>query len=126
MEKQYSNITELKEDVKNISKNIEVIENKNDILFVFNSKIYKSIKKLPIFLIKDLSELDNFILNFNIKKQADSLSNDVIDVMDFYNERRSFFTEVDKQIVKDEILQAVTDLYKELMDFHCSHTKGIA
>ena len=110
-------ITSLSKEIKSLTENIGFIKDNEDLLLTFSSKIYKNIKGIPILVIKKDTDLGEFITNFNIRKETESLTEEIISVMDFYNERRLFFTETDKQIVKDEVLQAVSELYKGILNY---------
>lgn len=110
-------ITSLSKEIKSLTENIGFIKDNEDLLLTFSSKIYKNIKGIPILIIKKDTDLGEFITNFDIRKETESLTEEITSVMDFYNERRLFFTETDKQIVKDEVLQAVSELYKGILNY---------
>lgn len=107
-------------EIHNLTGNIgfkEIPGKTEGIMFTFSSKVYKNIKNLPIIAVRDILYIDEFAANFDIYKEKEDLIDEVITLMDFYNERQLFFTNVDKQIVKDEISQAISELYKGIMNY---------
>lgn len=106
----------LEKEISNLTDNIDFTHNSDGLLLTFNSKLFKNIKGIPIIAIKEDMDLSEFISKFDIQKETEEISEEVKDLMEFYNERRLFFTETDKQIVKDEVLQAVSDLYKGILN----------
>lgn len=106
----------LEKEISNLTDNIGFVHNSDGLLLTFNSKLFKNIKGIPIIAIKEDMDLSEFISKFDIQKETEEITEEIKDLMDFYNERRLFFTETDKQIVKDEVLQAVSELYKGILN----------
>lgn len=117
MLEQQANLS-LEKEISNLTDNIRFVHNSDGLLLIFNSKLFKNIKGIPIIAIKEDMDLSEFISKFDIQKETEEISEEINDLMDFYNERRLFFTETDKQIVKDEVLQAVSELYKGILNYH--------
>ena len=115
MLEQQANLS-LEKEISNLTDNIRFVHNSDGLLLTFNSKLFKNIKGIPIIAIKEDMDLSEFISKFDIQKETEEITEEIKDLMDFYNERRLFFTETDRQIVKDEVLQAVSELYKGILN----------